>query len=197
MKFLKIQLTRANTLNVVYKTSDGDVVDFKGANVVHKDLRQAIHLLIPHIALLTEQREAVDRNLKQLQAQSITDEDTNSVFKRLDVDCVTFTDDEHEASISGCRILMSGCVIKLASPSVVLSDDENYTYHDELAADIEAVKYEAKQYLEEKKWGIKQAEIAFEDPFKGNVEAGDVPEVDAVGGEKPKKRGRKAKKEAA
>ena len=193
MKFLKIQLTRANTLNVVYKTSDGDVVDFKGANVVHKDLRQAIHLLIPHIALLTEQREAVDRNLKQLQAQSITDEDTSSVFKRLDVDCVTFTDDEHEASISGCRILMSGCVIKLASPSVVLSDDENYTYHDELAADIEAVKYEAKQYLEEKKWGIKQAEIAFDDPFKGNVEAGDVPEVGAVEGEKPKKRGRKAK----
>lgn len=193
MKFLKIQLTRANTLNVVYKTSDGDVVDFKGANVVHKDLRQAIHLLIPHIALLTEQREAVDRNLKQLQAQSITDEDTSSVFKRLDVDCVTFTDDEHEASISGCRILMSGCVIKLASPSVVLSDDDNYTYHDELAADIEAVKYEAKQYLEEKKWGIKQAEIAFDDPFKGNVEAGDVPEVGAVEGEKPKKRGRKAK----
>ena len=82
MKFLKIQLTRANTLNVVYKTDDGDVVDFKGANIVHKDMRQAIHLLIPHIALLTEQREAVNCNLKQLQAQSITDDDVNSVFKR-------------------------------------------------------------------------------------------------------------------
>ena len=197
MKFLKIQLTRANTLNVVYKTDDGDVVDFKGANIVHKDMRQAIHLLIPHIAMLTEQREAVNCNLKQLQAQSITDDDVNSVFKRLDVDCVTFTDDEHEAAVSGCRILLSGCVIKLASPSVCLADDENYTYHDELAADIEAVKYEARQYLDDRKWGVKQTEIAFEDPFKGNVEAGDVPDAGPVDGEKPKKRGRKAKKEAA
>lgn len=191
MLFTKIQLTRQNTLNVVYKTADGDVVDVKGGNVVHKDLRQAIHALIPHIALLTEQREAVDRNLKQLQAQSITDEDSASVFKRLDVDCVTFSDDEREACISGCRILMSGSVIKLASPMVVLADDENYTYHDELAADIEAVKFEAKQYLEEKKWGIKQAAIEFEDPFKG-VKADDVPEV-TDGEQKPKKRGRKAK----
>ena len=191
MLFQKIQLTRQNTLNVVYKTADGDVVDFKGGNIVHKDLRQAIHALIPHLALLTEQREAVDRNLKQLQAQSIADDDASSVFKRLDVDCVTFLDDEREASVSGCRILMSGCVIKLASPSIVLADDENYQYHDDLAADIEAIKYEAKAYIEEKKWGIKQAEIAFEDPFKGNVEAGDVPEADLE--EKPKKRGRKAK----
>jgi len=192
MLFQKIQLTRQNTLNVVYKTADGDVVDFKGGNIVHKDLRQAIHALIPHLALLTEQREAVDRNLKQLQAQKITDEDAGSVFKRLDVDCVAFSDDEREASVSGCRILMSGSVIKLAAPSIVLADDENYMYHDELAADIEAVKYEAKAYIEEKKWGIKQAEIAFEDPFKGNVEAGEVPEA-SIEEEKPKKRGRRAK----
>ena len=192
MLFQKIQLTRQNTLNVVYKTADGDVVDFKGGNIVHKDLRQAIHALIPHLALLTEQREAVDRNLKQLQAQSIADDDASSVFKRLDVDCVAFSDDEREASVSGCRILMSGCVIKLASPSIVLADDENYQYHDDLAADIEAIKYEAKAYIEEKKWGIKQAEIAFEDPFKGNIEAGEVPEA-SIEEEKPKKRGRKAK----
>ena len=192
MIFQKIQLTRQNTLNVVYKTADGDVVDFKGGNVVHKDLRQAIHALIPHLALLTEQREAVNCNLKQLKAQSITDNDVNSVFKRLDVDCVTFIDDEGQASVSGCRILMSGSVIKLAAPSIYLASDENYTYHDELAEDIEAVKYEAKAYIEDRKWGIKQAEIAFEDPFKGDIEAGEVPEADLTES-KPKKRGRKAK----
>ena len=37
MIFTKIQLTKQNTLNAVFKTDDGDVVDFKGGNVVHKD----------------------------------------------------------------------------------------------------------------------------------------------------------------
>ena len=61
-----------------------------------------------------------------------------------------------------------------------------------MAEDIEAVKYEAKAYIEDRKWGIKQAEIAFEDPFKGDIEAGEVPEADLTES-KPKKRGRKAK----
>lgn len=198
MIFAKIQLTRQNTLNVTYKTDDGDVVDIKGANVVHKDLRQAIHALIPHLALITEQREAMNRNLKQVQADRITDDDQNSVYKRLDVDCVTFSDDESEASLSGCRLLTTAGVVKLQTPSIELGVSDGYTYHNELAEDLEAVKYEAKAYIKEKKWGIKQAEIDFKDvdPFK-NVEAGEVPEVSLgeanIGEEKPKKRGRKAK----
>lgn len=192
MIFSKIQLTRQNTLNVTYKTDDGDVIDFKGGNVVHKDLRQAIHALIPHLAVITEQREAQDRNLKQVQSDRITDDNINSVYKRLDVDCVNFSDDEGEASLSGLRILTTGGIVKLTTPSIRLRDEESYTYHNELAADLEAVKYEAKAYIEDKKWGIKQSEIAFESPFEG-VEAQDVPEVSIDGEQKPKKRGRKSK----
>jgi hypothetical protein len=192
MIFSKIQLTRQNTLNVTYKTDDGDVIDFKGGNVVHKDLLQAIHALIPHLAVITEQREAQDRNLKQVQSDRITDDNINSVYKRLDVDCVNFSDDEGEASLSGLRILTTGGIVKLTTPSIRLTDEESYTYHNELAADIEAVKYEAKAYIEDKKWGIKQSEIAFESPFEG-VEAQDVPEVSIEGEQKPKKRGRKSK----
>jgi hypothetical protein len=192
MIFSKIQLTRQNTLNVTYKTDDGDVIDFKGGNVVHKDLRQAIHALIPHLAVITEQREAQDRNLKQVQSDRITDDNINSVYKRLDVDCVNFSDDEGEASLSGLRILTTGGIVKLTTPSIRLTDEESYTYHDELAADLEAVKYEAKAYIEDKKWGIKQPEIAFESPFEG-VEAQEVPEVPIEGTQKPKKRGRKSK----
>ena len=192
MIFSKIQLTRQNTLNVTYKTDDGDVIDFKGGNVVHKDLRQAIHALIPHLAVITEQREAQNRNLKQVQSDRITDDNINSVYKRLDVDCVQFTADEGEASLSGLRILTTGGIVKLTTPSIRLTDEESYTYHDELAADLEAVKYEAKAYIEDKKWGIKQSEIAFESPFEG-VEAQDVPEVPIEGEQKPKKRGRKSK----
>jgi hypothetical protein len=192
MIFSKIQLTRQNTLNVTYKTDDGDVIDFKGGNVVHKDLRQAIHALIPHLAVITEQREAQNRNLKQVQSDRITDDNINSVYKRLDVDCVNFSDDEGEASLSGLRILTTGGIVKLTTPSIRLTDEESYTYHNELAADIEAVKYEAKAYIEDKKWGIKQSEIAFESPFEG-VEAQEVPEVPIEGTQKPKKRGRKSK----
>lgn len=193
MIFSKIQLTRQNTLNVTYKTDDGDVIDFKGGNVVHKDLRQAMHALIPHLALITEQREAFNRNLKQVQADRITDDDPNSVYKRLDVDCVSFSDDECEASLSGCRLLTTAGVVKLQTPSIELAVSDSYNYHDELAEDLEALKYEAKAYIEEKKWGMKQAEIDFRDvdPFKG-VEPGEVPEAN-LGEEKPKKRGRKPK----
>ena len=193
MEFKKIQITKQRTLNVVYKNGDGDIVTVTGGNLVHKDLRQAMNALIPHLAIVTEQREAMGRNLKQVQGDRITDEGNDSVFKRLDVDTVSFSDYEKEASVSGCRILLSGCVIKLSSPTVNLDDDEHYEYHDELAADLEAVKYEAKQYLEEKKWGVKQAEIAFEDPFEG-VTADEVPIADV---QQPKKRGRKPKKNAA
>jgi hypothetical protein len=193
MEFQKIQLTKSNTLNVVFKNGDGDIVSVTGANIVHKDLRQALNALIPHLAIVTEQREAYKRNLKQVQADRITDESNDSVFKRLDVDCVTFSEDETKVSISGSRILLSGCVIKLSSPVVNVEDDENYEYCNELSLDIQKVKYEASQYLEEKKWGIKQAEIEFEDPFEG-VKAEEVPEAEVADiNEKPKKRGRKAK----
>ena len=184
-------LTKQRTLNVVYKNADGDIVTVNGANIVHKDFRQAINALIPHIAIITEQREAYGRNLKQIQGDRITDEGNDSVFKRLEVDGITFSDGEQDVSVSGSRILLTGSVIKLVTPSVNMHDSENYQYLDDLSLCIDAVKYEAKCYLEEKKWGIKQAEIAFEDPFEG-VKADEAPVAEV-----PKKRGRKGKKEAA
>lgn len=191
MEFQKIQLTKQRTLNVVYKNADGDIVTVNGANLVHKDFRQAINALIPHIAIITEQREAYGRNLKQIQGDRITDEGNDSVFKRLEVDGITFSDGEQDVSVSGSRILLTGSVIKLVTPSVNMHDSENYQYLDDLSLCIDAIKYEAKCYLEEKKWGIKQAEIAFEDPFEG-VKADEAPVAEV-----PKKRGRKGKKEAA
>lgn len=191
MEFQKIQLTKQRTLNVVYKNADGDIVTVNGANIVHKDFRQAINALIPHIAIITEQREAYGRNLKQIQGDRITDEGNDSVYKRLEVDGITFSDGEQDVSVSGIRILLTGSVIKLVTPSVNMHDSENYQYLDDLSLCIDAIKYEAKCYLEEKKWGIKQAEIAFEDPFEG-VKADEAPVAEV-----PKKRGRKGKKEAA
>ena len=66
-------------------------------------------------------------------------------------------------------------------------------YHNDLSLDIDAVKYEAKEYIESRKWGVKQAEIDFRDIDPYKVEAQDAPEASA---DAPKKRGRKAKKAA-
>ena len=54
---------------------------------------------------------------------------------------------------------------------------------------------EAKAYIEERKWGMKEANIDFRDidPFDGEVKADEVPMAE---GTAPKKRGRKPKKVA-
>lgn len=189
MEFQKIQLTKQNTLTVTYKNGDGDVINFTGANIVHKDLRDAMNALIPHLSIITEQREAYNRTLKEVQGDRITDEGINSVYKRFTVDTVSFANNERKVSLSGVRLLTTAGVVQLSTPQIDTEEDENYQYHNELAIDVEAVKYEAKEYIEQRKWGVKEASLEFKDvdPFK--VKADDAPEAET----KPKKRGRKPK----
>ena len=189
MEFQKIQLTKQNTLVVTYKNGDGDVINFTGANIVHKDLRDAMNALIPHLSIITEQREAFNRTLKEVQGDRITDDGINSVYKRFTVDTVSFSNSERKVSLSGVRLLTTAGVVQLSTPQIDTEEDENYQYHNDLAIDVEAVKYEAKEYIEQRKWGVKEASLEFKDvdPFK--VQADDAPEDET----KPKKRGRKAK----
>lgn len=189
MEFQKIQLTKQNTLTVTYKNADGDVINFTGANIVHKDLKDAMNALVPHLSIITEQREAYNRTLKEVQGDRITDDGIKSVYKRFTVDTVTFSNNERKVSLSGVRLLTTAGVVQLSTPQIDTEEDENYQYHNELAIDVEAVKYEAKEYIEQRKWGVKEASLEFKDvdPFK--VKADDAPEAET----KPKKRGRKSK----
>ena len=189
MEFQKIQLTKQNTLTVTYKNGDGDLINFTGANIVHKDLKDAMNALVPHLSIITEQREAYNRTLKEVQGDRITDEGIKSVYKRFTVDTVTFSNNERKVSLSGVRLLTTAGVVQLSTPQIDTDEDENYQYHNELAIDVEAVKYEAKEYIEQRKWGVKEASLEFKDvdPFK--VKADDAPEAET----KPKKRGRKSK----
>lgn len=194
MEFQKIQITKQGTLNATYKNNDGDIIQFNGANIVHKDLKQAMQALIPHLALITEQREAYVMTLTELRGISITD-DGDNIYKRMNIESVTFGNGEQRVSISGTRILAKSGVISITSPSIELESDEQYDYNNYLGEDIEAIKFEAKEYIESRKWGVKQSEIEFADiqPFDG-VQTGDVP--DAGQQAAPKKRGRKPKKVA-
>ena len=192
MEFLKIQVTKKNTLNIVFKDGASNIVTVEGSNIVHKDLKQAMNGLIPHIALMTEQREADGRTLKEVEADRITDANSRSVFKMLGVDTVTLSEDECVVCLNGYRILQTSDVIRLNTPNVNVGDTDKYQYGNELSLAIDAVKYEAKLYYEEQKWGIKEGSLDFaeDDPFKG-VEAEATPEAPAVEGGEKKKRGRK------
>lgn len=194
MEFTKIQLTKQNTLTATYKNDDGDVIQFVGANIVHKDLKDAMNALVPHLAIITEQREAYGRTLKDVQGDRITDEGQDSVFKRFSIETISLANKEQEVSISGQRILIKTGIVNLTTPKIDLEDSDQYEYNDALSLDLEAVKYEAKAYIEERKWGVKEASIDFRDidPFNG-VSADEVPTDEQP---QPKKRGRKPKKAA-
>lgn len=195
MEFSKIQLTKQNTLTAVYKDADGNVINYVGANIVHKDLRQAMQALIPHLAIITEQREAYNKSLADLKSQSIADDSLDNVFKRFTVESVSLANTHVEVSVQGIRILQKVGVVKMETPKIDTADADEYQYNNDLALDIDAVVYEAKAYIEEKKWGLKEASIDFRDvdPFDGDVKADEVPMAD---GTAPKKRGRKPKKVA-
>lgn len=184
----KVQITKQGTLNATFTNEDGDLVQFVGANVVHKDLKQAMQSMTPHLALLTEQREAMGKDYPMLKNVRITD-DGDNIYKRLNVDAVCFSD--NKIAVSGTRLAKSG-VIKVTTPLVDTDDNDQYEFVDDLSLDADAVKYEAKEYINNRKWGVVQASIEFESPFEG-VEPQPVAEADA---DAPKKRGRKSKKAA-
>ena len=193
MEFQKIQVTKKNTLNVVYKNENGDIVSVAGANLVHKDLKACVNALIPHLAIATEQREAVGKTLQEIEAIKIQDDNKESVFKWLIVESITIGSDDSSIMLNGYRILQSGDVIKVETPAIDMGRPEKYEYLDDLSLAVDAVKYEADAYLKEQKWGVKEASIDFgeDDPFNSeNLTADQVPEANLE--EEPKK-GKKAK----
>ena len=191
MEFQKIQVTKKNTLNVVFKDDAGNMVTVVGGNIVHKDLKACMNALIPHLSLLTEQREAESRTLKELEADRIQDGNSRSVFRLMTVDTLTLSEEETYVTISGQRICQSGYIINVESPKISAVDHEHYKYCNELFLAIEAVVYEAKAYWREQKWGIKEGDLNFadDDPFDGKVTADQVKQADI----KPVNAGKKQK----
>ena len=196
MDFVKIQVTKKNTLNVVYKESNGNLVSIQGANLVHKDLKACMNVLIAHLAIATEQRETVGKTLKEIEAIKIQDDNKESVYKWLGVEAIAIGADESTYTLKGFRILQTGDVMKIETPEICVSNFEKYKYINDLALAVDAVKYEAEAYLKEQKWGVKEADIDFgeDDPFKAeNLTADQVPEANV--GEQPEQpaKGKKAK----
>ena len=90
-------------------------------------------------------------------------------------------------------MLLTGKVLNLNSPTAMLDGEtDKYEYADDLYQLIENIKFEVRQYIEQKKWAIKQGEL-FEDgdgtPFDGSVETltggVDIPQADIAISEAP------------
>lgn len=196
MDWRKIQLTMQGTLNVTYQNDDADLVTVKGANIVRSNLRWALKALVPHLAILTEQREVGGKTLKELKAdESVANDGMRTVFDKIRVDMLIMTDTD--VQLQGVRTLDNGFTVRITGPKIDLSNADFYPYIDDLALAIEGVKFEAEEYWINRKWGIIQTTLDFkdDDPFAGaEVKAGEVPEI-TIDAEalKPKKRGRRKK----
>lgn len=194
MNFKKIQISKGDTLNVIYTNKDGDLINQQGVNIVHSDLKKAMRELVPHFAMLTEQREAQFKTLDDLKGQSILEKD--SIFDKLRVDTIVLNDGR--VTLSGSRVLTIGSVMPIKAPSIDLEDEERYEYIGDLSLAVDQVIYEAKAYVEERKWGLKQAEM-FENednPFK-SIKADGVEDVKVDVHTSTKKARKSKKKEVA
>ena len=202
MEFKKIGITDTYTLNATYTNYDGDTITLSGCNAVHPDLLNAFRELVPHLALLTEQREAFEKTLSALEEEKENKEKDN-VYKRIGVTSLTIG--KEDVILFGQRVTDNGEVIKLVSPKVNL-EGSLYEYRHALDLAVAGLKYEAKLYITEKKYKYIQTTLEFaedktstdeDDPFKG-VQPDEVPRVnvefspDVPLEEKPKKK-RKAK----
>lgn len=195
MDWKKINLRGSRMLNVVYTSHDGDVINMAGANIVHKDLREAMRALIPHMVLLAEQPESMCMTLEDLREELDKEKDNRLVG--YSVNGITFKDGS--IMISGSRMLKRGDFLSVQTPIISLVDDDKYEHLEELSLDIENVKYEAEEYVTNRKWGLKEGTLDFDeagDPFTEGMEADTPPTVtvDITSGEDVKKKKRKSKK---
>lgn len=203
MEFNKIGITDKYTLNATYTNTDGDTITLSGCNAVHPDLLNAFRALVPHLALLTEQREAFNKTLLDLEEEK-DNKDKGNVYNRIGVTSVTIG--SKDVILFGRRVTDNGDVIKLVSPKVNLEGDL-YKHKNSLSLAVEGLKYEAKLYVKEKKWKYIQTTLEFAEEKKAdaeeypfdNVQPDEVPRVSVefspdvpLVEDKPKK-GRKAK----
>lgn len=179
MKISKVKLNNGGTLEVAFVDDDGNDVSLKGKNPVHEDFKERLNALIPYFAELTEQREApmIDWN----DIESIENEDLLHRISVTGVSVKGFNGDR-QCVITGKRTLSTSKVLNLNTPLTGFNiDTESYERCEDLRDVVDALMYEAKLYVVEKKWAVVQKEIDFDgnadDPFAEAQATAEVPEA--------------------
>lgn len=166
IKIKKAKLTKGGTVEATYIDEDGNEITLKGKNTVHVDLKTRLSELIPYFAELTEQKEAERYDWDNPDCQGNID-----LMRRLDVSGVSLGGDDNcpIATLTGRRALMTSKVLNLNTPPTDLdADDSGWPRAEDFRFAIDAFFYEVEQYILERKWAVKQAELDFEnedDPF--------------------------------
>lgn len=154
---------------------------------IHSDLRYALDRLKPHAVAICEMYEATLVNVS-----SPTDDDLNEKLKSIIITGYSKggNDESAGASIQAQKLLKSGQVLNLSVPFTKYEDEsgDGYPYGAELKEAIDRCSYEVDAYLFEGKCGIKQESFDFDAPEESDITGESVVE-------KPKKRGRKSKKD--
>lgn len=178
IKIKKAKLTRGGTIEATYIDEDGNEITIKGKNSVHVDLKTRLAALIPYFAELTEQKEADNYDWYNADSQENID-----LMRRLDVTGVSLGGDDNcpIATLTGRRTLMSSKVLNLNTPPTDLdADDSGWPRAEDFRFAIDAFFFEVEQYITERKWSVKQAELNFDnedDPF---ANAGITADVDSI-----------------
>ena len=62
----------------------------------------------------------------------------------------------------------------------MIGDAQKYQYSDDLELAVQACIFEAKEYINEQKWGLKEGSLDFgeDDPFDGKVTSDQVPQAE-------------------
>lgn len=178
IKIKKAKLTKGSTIEASYIDEDGNEITIKGKNTVHVDLKTRLAELIPYFAELPEQKEADRYDWENANSQENID-----LMRRLDVSGVSLGGDDNcpIATLTGRRTLMTSKVLNLNTPPTDLdADDSGWPRAEDFRFAIDAFFYEVEQYILERKWSVKQAELDFEneeDPF---ANAGIAAEVESI-----------------
>lgn len=173
MEITKAKITKDSTLVATYKDENGTTT-VEGKNLVTSDLINAFAKLIPHIALLTEQKEANEVEM----IEDVPDE----ISRILDVTGYSIGGDGDNEGVTlvGKRFLKTGKVLNLCSPFTMFNNEnEQYANCFELLQEIQACEFEVKEYLFNKKWRVVQQELPFEEDTEiAEVQPDAVPEAE-------------------
>ena len=175
IKIRKAKIAKGGTVEASFYDRDGNDITLKGKNICHPDLKAAFAGLVPFLADLTEQKEA-DR----IDWYNLDDAETVESLRYLEVTGFSISEDDVNPMVTliGKRTLRTSKVLNLCAPATALNTDtESYERCTELDTALQVCIYEVEQYITERKWQIKQAELNFDnpdDPFAAATPTDDV-----------------------
>lgn len=178
IKIKKAKINKNGTVEASYTDAEGNEVTLKGKNKCHNDLRVAFACLVPFFADLTEQKEADLINWDNPQG-----DDNVDLLRKIDVTGISIGGDDSNRiiTLTGRRTLFTSRILNLNSPGVEMDSEVfDWRHIDEFDMAVEAILFEVKEYLVNRKWEVVQLEMNFDsdDPFAETAPTDNVTPVE-------------------